>query len=193
MQKRTICILTIFIVCIIPAVLAAEDATPAGNGTSMRNHMLTTLEEKGIDTTELKQAMESGDKEKEHAILSQYKDLLPAREGAGSPGPQGFSDNLLTTLKEKGIDTTELEQAIQSGDKEKERSIMDQYRDLIPRPAQNGTPREQHPGDGTDSSAQGAQKSSESPSPSSEKSPISLAVILGGLGAVALGYNARNR
>ena len=130
----------------------------------------------------------------------------------GTPGsgghPPDFANNselkekLLSDLSAKGVDTTELRTAIENGDKEKIRQLMDSFRDKMPAAPQNGTPgarpdgNEQGrdkgasdmPGDNGKTPSKDAILASETSEPvaSPTKSPLSPLTILAGLGVAGL-------
>ncbi len=130
----------------------------------------------------------------------------------GTPGSGGqppdfannsvFKEKFLSDLSAKGVDTTELRTAIENGDKEKIRQLMDSFRDKMPAGPQNGTPGARPdgnepgrdkgdsdmPGDNGKAPSKDGSFASETSEPvaSPTKSPLSPLTILAGLGVAGL-------
>lgn len=123
-----------------------------------------------------------------------------------------FRENLLSDLESKGIDTTELRAAMESGDQEKIRQLMDSFRDKLPDRPQNGTSgsgfdgKEQRgnlstQGSHTDkvsgvsgtapTSIQSVKQSQPVPTPT--KSPLSPIAIILGIGIAGLAFASIKR
>jgi DNA-binding GntR family transcriptional regulator len=101
---------------------------PAGDRGNRMPGLLDHLEEQGYDVTAIRAAVESGDKETARTLLDQFMqehpDALPVP--ADSP-PRGHMTSLLDRLEEQGYDVTAIRAAVESGDKETARTLLDQF------------------------------------------------------------------
>lgn len=58
------------------------------NNSEFREKILSDLESKGVDTAELRAAMQSGDQEKILKLMDSFRDKLPGGPQNGTPGPK---------------------------------------------------------------------------------------------------------
>ena len=164
--------------------------------------MVKDLESRGVDTTDLKAAIASGDQAKIHSVMDGLKDKMPqppVRNGT-SANDTAFEERMVKDLESQGVDTTELKAAIASGDQEKIRSVMEGLKDKMPRPSMNGTPGNEGKPQGNDAPQQkpadkqapaesnSGEKPSETtgPQPTQTQSPLSPLTIIAGIGAAGL-------
>ena len=222
----SLCILFCLICCVVPALAGAEssaaqpvvknqtsqpgaippgnnDVPPKfGNDTAFQERMVKDLESRGIDTTELKAAIATGDKAKINSVMEGLKDKMPQPPmmNGTSANNTAFEERMVKDLESQGVDTTELKAAIASGDQTKIRSVMDGLRDKMPRPSMNGTPGkeaapqgnnapQQKPGEKqTPAESKSVEKPAETsvPQPTQTKSPLSPLTIIAGIGAAGL-------
>ena len=88
---------------------------------------LDRLEERGYDVSEIRTAIENGDHETARTLLQQFmeehKDELPARPDEGCRGPLGHLDR----LEAQGYDVSEIRTAIENGDHETARTLLQQF------------------------------------------------------------------
>jgi hypothetical protein len=220
-----LCIILLLIFCFVTAIIGAESVAvdpvaknsnmqPAGmppgplgappdfaNDTAFQERMVQSLESQGVDTTELKGAIASGNQDKIRAVMDSIRDKMPQPPMNGTPGSDGpgshdfandsaFLERMVQDLESRGVDTTELKAAIASGNQEKIRAVMDSIRDRMPQPPMNGTPgREGIPPGSAESQGSPAGKSSvqpeqtQEPQPAATRSPLSPLTVLAGLGA----------
>jgi len=104
---------------------------PAGSddgkrGFDLTNH-LDRIEDQGYDVSEIRTALENGDHETARTLLQQFmeehKDELPARPDEGCRGPLGHLDR----LEAQGYDVSEIRTAIENGDHETARTLLQQF------------------------------------------------------------------
>ncbi len=87
---------------------------------------LQKMAENGIDTTELETALENGDMEAVHAFMQENR---PADAPDGTPMMNGERvQRMMQSMQKNGIDTTELENALENGDMEAVRAFMHENR-----------------------------------------------------------------
>jgi DNA-binding transcriptional MerR regulator len=116
---------------------AHRTAKPEGAGRSppdmtdpaRQQEILTRLEERGVDVTGLKTAFQNGDTDAVKAWLEAHRPASP--EGAGR-SPPDLSDpvqeqKIIDRLEERGVDITEVEAELQSGDTTAVRTWLETY------------------------------------------------------------------
>ncbi|MDI6876231.1 MAG: hypothetical protein QMC96_05605 [Methanomicrobiales archaeon] len=92
------------------------------------SRLLERLEEQGFDVSAIRAAVESGDRETARTLLQQFleehKDALPG------PSRQGDRTSnmtvLLDRLEERGLDVSEIRSAVEGGDAETARTLLQQ-------------------------------------------------------------------
>lgn len=191
-------------------------APDLGNDTASQEQMIKDLESKGLNTTDLKAAFASGDREQVHTVMEGIRDKLPQPPMNGTPGKYGrsatgsgnpryfgndtaFQERMVKDLEAQGVDTTELKAAIANGNHEQIHAVMEGFRDNLPLPSINGTPdkdglSQAHEGSKNKPSYKPASesKTSEEPpqarnaEPTETKSPLSPLTILAGISAAGL-------
>ena len=130
--------------CIIALVIGMAGATGiggeiAGIAGKMSCHagpekMLDRLEGQGIDVSAVRTACESGDKQTARTLMQQimetHKDELSSNNAAGKDGlgcGAGMMENRLAHLEAKGYDVSAIRAAVESGDRETVRTLMQQF------------------------------------------------------------------
>ncbi len=134
-MKKFIKILTVPVVMIVLASLIIPVyALPGGNagfpggrmGGGMTNSSLDHLEEQGFDVTAIRAAVESGDMDTARSLMQQFmeehKDELPA-----PPGEEDRMTAHLDRLEEQGYDVSGIRIAVENGDMDTARSLMQQF------------------------------------------------------------------
>ncbi len=87
---------------------------------------LQKMAENGIDTTELETALENGDREAVRAFMQENR---PADAPDGAPTMnEERAQQMIQRMQENGIDTTDLEKALENGDREAVRAFMQENR-----------------------------------------------------------------
>lgn len=87
---------------------------------------LQKMAENGIDTTELETALENGDREAVRAFMQENR---PADAPDGAPVMnEECAQQMIQRMQENGIDTTDLETALENGDMETVRAFMHENR-----------------------------------------------------------------
>jgi len=128
------------IVLVIGTVSAAVAHGPEGRYTGNKiahggpEKMLDRLEEQGYDISSIRTAFASGATDVARTLMQQFmeshKDLMPAlnatEKNAFGFGP-GMMENRLAQLEAKGYDVSAIRAAIDSGDKETSRTLMQQF------------------------------------------------------------------
>ena len=103
---------------------AHRPARPEGPGRSppdltdptRQQEIVTRLEERGVDVTEVKTALQNGDTE---AVKTWLENHMPARRPARTPQDLGDpvqEQEIIDRLEEKGVDVSEVETSLQNGD-----------------------------------------------------------------------------
>jgi len=96
---------------------------PDGTCDGSRIHFaLQKMQENGIDTAELKTALENGDRKAVHAFMQENRP-----EGAPMMGGERIQ-MMIQKMQENGIDTTELETALENGDMKAVRAFLQENR-----------------------------------------------------------------
>ena len=92
------------------------------------------LLERGIDVSSIRADFASGDMNIVHTLMQQFmethKDLMPFRNATEKNVPgfgHGMMENRLTQLEAKGYDVSAIRAAVQSGDRETARTLMQQF------------------------------------------------------------------
>jgi hypothetical protein len=111
---------------------------PEGSGRSppdltnptSQEKIITRLEERGVDVTEVKTALQNGDTEAVQAWLETHRPERP--EGAGRSPPDltdpTSQEKIITRLEERGVDVTEVKTALQNGDTEAVQAWLETHR-----------------------------------------------------------------
>ncbi len=148
MKKSRIAIGVASVLCIL-ALLAAPAAAAfqrgAGGGGPGQDAILDKLEQQGYDVSAIRAAIESGDTETARTLMQQFmeehRDELPKPPADGTHR-MGITA-LLDRLEERGYDVSAIKAAIESGDTETARTLMQQlveeHRDELPKPPADGT------------------------------------------------------
>ncbi|RXE57044.1 hypothetical protein ABH15_02625 [Methanoculleus taiwanensis] len=162
MKRSTIAIGVASVFCIL-ALLAAPAAAAFQNGTAGEgigprggalpngelglgpDAFLDKLEAQGYDVSEIRAVVESGDHETARTLMQQFmeehRDELPARPENGNRGFGPLAR--LNDLEQQGYDVSGIRDAIDNGDHETARALMQQFmeehRDELPARPQNGT------------------------------------------------------
>ncbi|GAB7015517.1 hypothetical protein [Methanogenium cariaci] len=137
-RKYVLALTGLVVLCVCAAMAVPMGA---GDGTGHKGMMkdgtgihfsLEKMQANGIDTTVLETALENGDREAVHAFLE-------ANRPADAPmmneeRMQRMIQRMIQRMQEKGIDTTALETALESGDREVVHAFMEANR-----PADAGT------------------------------------------------------
>jgi hypothetical protein len=94
-----------------------------------QQEILTRLEERGVDVTGLKTAFQNGDTDAVKAWLEAHR---PASPGGAGRSPPDLSDpvqeqKIIDRLEERGVDITEVEAELQSGDTTAVRTWLETY------------------------------------------------------------------
>lgn len=136
-------VLCIFALLAVPAVAAFQNGTSGerlGQGV-----FLDKLEAQGYDVSAIRAAVESGDNETARTLMQQFmeenRDELPAPP---ADGDRGFGPLArLNSLEEHRYDVSAIRDAIDNGDHETARALMQQFmeehRDELPVKPQAGT------------------------------------------------------
>jgi DNA-binding transcriptional MerR regulator len=95
-----------------------------------QQEIITRLEEKGVDVTEAKTALQNGDTDAVKAWLEAHRPEKP--DGTGR-APPDLSDpvklqEIITRLEEKGVDVTGLKTAFQNGDTDAVKAWLEAHR-----------------------------------------------------------------
>jgi DNA-binding transcriptional MerR regulator len=107
-----------------------------------QQEIITRLEEKGVDVTEAKTALQNGDTDAVKAWLEAHRPEKP--DGTGR-APPDLSDpvklqEIITRLEEKGVDVTGLKTAFQDGDTEAVKAWLEAHRPAKPEGAGRSPP-----------------------------------------------------
>ncbi|MDD1708495.1 MAG: hypothetical protein LUQ33_04915, partial [Methanoregulaceae archaeon] len=134
-MKKTVTVLTVPAVMILLALLIIPAyAIPGGNagfpGGKMGGGNITThlnrLEEQGYDVSAIRTAVENGDMDTARSLMQQFME-----EHKGElPAPPGKEDRMTThldRLEEQGFDVTAIRTAVENGDMDTSRSLMQQF------------------------------------------------------------------
>lgn len=128
------------------AAISSPDCNCTGNKIAYGGpvKMLDRLEEQGVDVSAIRAAVESGNMETVHTLMQQfmetYKDLMPFRNATEKNAPgfgPGMMENRLAQLEAKGYDVSAIRAAVESGDRDTVRTLMQQFmeahKDEMPR------------------------------------------------------------
>ena len=140
------CVIVLVIGTVSAAVAHGPEGRYAGNKIAHGGpeKMLDRLEEQGYDISSIRTAFASGATDVARTLMQQFmeshKDLMPARnatEKNASGFGSGMMENRLAQLETKGYDVSAIRAAIDSGDKETARTLMEQFmeshKDELPR------------------------------------------------------------
>ncbi len=131
------------------ALLAAPAAAAFQNGAAGEgmgpDALLDKLEAQGYDVSEIRAAIESGDAETARTLMQQFmeehRDELPTPPENGNRGFGPLAR--LNYLEQQGYDVSAIRDAIDNGDHETARALMQQFmeehRGELPARPQNGT------------------------------------------------------
>jgi len=132
--------------------MTRNPAQCAGEKGGKMSGLLDNLEEQGYDMSEVRAAIESGDEKAARTLVKQFmeehRDELPIPPAGDRAGNGERMSGLFDNLEEQGYDMSEVRTAIESGDMETARTLMQQFmeehRDELPippageRPARGG-------------------------------------------------------
>ena len=131
--------------CIVALVMGtASAAIMTAGGTSdtdtgpVHHHLtpesiISELEQQGVDVTEVKTLLQNGDTDAVKAWLDNYfqsnKPAMPDGSGHSPPDLTNATQQqeIITRLEEKGVDVTEAEAELESGDTSAVRTWLDNY------------------------------------------------------------------
>ncbi|WAI01768.1 hypothetical protein [Methanogenium organophilum] len=140
---KLVCALAGLAVLCVCAAMASPLATDdeSGQRGMMKNgtisqFALEKMQANGIETTELETALENGDREAVRAFLQENRptDAPEMGEGQRHAMNEERMQQMITEMQANGVDTTELETALENGDHEAVRAFMEANR-----PADAGT------------------------------------------------------
>jgi DNA-binding GntR family transcriptional regulator len=125
-------ILGFLILMVFPVnALPARSAQLSGEAGDRLSGHLDRLEEQGYDMSSVRAAIESGDYEAARMLMQQFmeehKDELPMPPAGGHAGNGERLSGHLDRLEEQGYDMTAVRAAIESGDYETARMLMQQF------------------------------------------------------------------
>lgn len=144
MSRRFVLALTGLAVLCVCAAMAAPMG--AGDGTGHRGmmkdgdapamneermqQMITKMQENGVDTTALETALENGDREAVRAFLQENRPADAPERGEGQVPAMNEErmQQMIRKMQENGVDTTELETALETGDREAVRAFLQENR-----------------------------------------------------------------
>ncbi len=132
------------ILALLAAPAAAAFQRGADGGGPGPEALLEKLEAQGYDLSEIRSAIESGDTETARELLrkfmEEHRDELPTPPADGNR--QMHISGLLDRLEEQGYDVSAIRAAIESGDTETARTLlqqfMEEHRDELPAPPETG-------------------------------------------------------
>jgi len=142
-------ILGFLIVMVFPVnALPARSAQMGGEAGDRLSGHLDRLEEQGYDMSEVRAAIESGDYETARTLMQQFmeehKDELPMSPAGDRAGNGERMSGHLDMLEEQGYDLSEVRAAIESGDYETARTLMQQFmeehKEVLPVPSAEDRP-----------------------------------------------------
>ncbi|MBT8508531.1 hypothetical protein AZH53_08950 [Methanomicrobiaceae archaeon CYW5] len=139
-RKLVLAVTGLAVLCVCAAVaapFAMGDGTGRGSmaknatcqdGTCDAERMQAALHkmaENGIDTTDLETALENGDREAVRAFMQENRPDAPSGERQMN---EEQIREMIHMMQENGIDTTDLETALENGDREAVRTFMQENR-----------------------------------------------------------------
>jgi len=127
--------------CILALVMGtASAAIMTAGGTSnpdtgpVHHHLspegiINSLEEQGVDVTEVKTLLQNGDTAAVKAWLETHNPAMPDESARSPPDltDPTQQEKIITRLEEKGVDVTEAEAELESGDTSAVRVWLDNY------------------------------------------------------------------
>ncbi len=123
------------VLCVCAAMAAPMAAGEgAGRGGMMQDGsgaqvVLEKLQANGVDTTELETALENGDREAVRAFLQENRPAdAPAMNEDRPAMNEERVQEMITKMQANGVDTTELETALENGDNDAVRAFLQENR-----------------------------------------------------------------
>jgi DNA-binding transcriptional MerR regulator len=149
LKKRSIAIGITAVLCICALLVGPASAAfrnwERGDGMAP-GALLDRLEAQGFDVSAIRTAVENGDNETARTLMQQFmeqhKDELPAPPADGNRGMR--ITGLLDKLEARGVDVSAIRTAVENGDNETARTLMQQFMEEhkaeLPDVPRNGCP-----------------------------------------------------
>jgi NifU-like protein involved in Fe-S cluster formation len=129
-----LCIVALVMGTASAAMITAADSTSGTDTAPVQKHpspesIIDSLEQQGVDVTEVKTALQNGDTDAVKAWLEAHR---PARPDGPARSPPDLTDatrqqEIITGLEEKGVDVTEVKADLQNGDTDAVKAWLENY------------------------------------------------------------------